>query len=50
MERRGGTQGEVAVRYRTMPRSAAAHTDFSAVEGRLVWKDGESGPRLVTSR
>ena len=47
VERRGGTQGEVAVRYRTMPRSAAAHTDFSAVEGRLVWKDGESGPRLV---
>ena len=47
VERRGGTRGEVAVRYRTMPRSAAAHTDFSAVEGRLVWKDGESGPRLV---
>ena len=47
VERRGGAQGEVAVRYRTMPRSAASDTDFSAVEGRLVWEDGESGPRLV---
>ncbi|MCY3963625.1 MAG: serine hydrolase [Acidobacteria bacterium] len=46
VERRGGTRGEIAVRYRTMPRSAA-DTDFSAVEGRLVWKDGESGARLV---
>ena len=47
VERRGGTRGEVTVRYRTMPRSAAADTDFSAVEGRLAWKDGESGPRLI---
>lgn len=47
IERRGAARGEVAVRYRTMPRSAAADSDFSAVEGRLVWKDGESGPRLV---
>ena len=46
VERRGGTRGEIAVRYRTMPRSAA-HTDFSAVEGTLVWNDGESGARLV---
>ncbi len=46
VERRGGTRGQVAVRYRTMPRSAA-DTDFTAVEGRLVWKDGESGARLV---
>ena len=46
VERRGGTRGEIAVRYRTMPRSAAA-ADFSTVEGRLVWKDGESGARLV---
>lgn len=47
VERRGGTRGQVTVRYRTMPRSAAANTDFSTVEGRLVWKDGESGPRQV---
>ena len=46
VERRGGTRGEIAVRYRTMPRSAA-DTDFSAVQGRLVWNDGESGARLV---
>ncbi|MCY3970354.1 MAG: serine hydrolase [Acidobacteria bacterium] len=46
VERRGGTRGEVAVHYRTRPRSAA-DADFSAVEGRLVWQDGESGARLV---
>ncbi len=46
VERRGGTRGEIAVSYRTMPRSAAA-ADFRAVEGRLVWKDGESGARLI---
>ena len=46
VERRGGTRGEVAVRYRTLPRSAA-DSDFSAVSGRLAWKDGESGTRRV---
>ena len=46
VERRGGTQGDVAVRYRTMPRSAAA-ADFADVEGRLVWLSGESGTRSV---
>lgn len=47
IERRGGTRGEVSVRYGTMPRSATPATDFSATSGRLVWKDGESGTRLV---
>ncbi len=47
VERRGGARGEVAVRYRTLPRSAAAATDFRATFGRLVWKNGESGARLV---
>lgn len=47
VERRGGARGDVAVRYRTRPRSAAAETDFVAVEGRLAWKDGESAARLV---
>lgn len=47
IERRGGTRGEVSVRYGTMPRSATPATDFSATFGRLVWKDGESGTRLV---
>ena len=46
VERRGGTRGEVAVRYRTAPRSAA-DSDFVAVEGQFVWKDGESGARRV---
>lgn len=47
VERRGGARGDVAVRYRTMPRSASAEADFRAVEGRFVWTDGESGARLV---
>ena len=47
VERRGGTRGEVAVSYRTAPRSAAAGVDFGAVRGRLAWKDGESGARLI---
>ncbi len=46
VERRGGTRGRVAVHYRTAPRSAA-ETDFRAVEGRLVWNDGESGERPI---
>ncbi len=47
VERRGGTQGDAAVDYRTAPRSAE-EADFSAVSGRLTWRHGESGPREVT--
>lgn len=47
VERRGGVEGDVAVDYRTAPRSAA-ETDFGAVSGRLTWRHGESGPRDVT--
>ncbi|MYB19271.1 MAG: serine hydrolase [Holophagales bacterium] len=47
VERRGGAEGDVAVDYRTAPRSAE-ETDYAAVSGRLTWRHGESGPRDVT--
>ncbi len=47
VERRDGTEGDVAVAYRTAPRSAE-EADFGAVSGRLTWRHGESGPREVT--
>ena len=46
VERRGGTEGDVAVDYRTAPRSAE-ETDYAAVSGRLTWGHGEAGPREV---
>lgn len=41
----GGDTGRVRVRYGTSDGTAAAGSDYSAVDGTLDWKDGEAGAK-----
>jgi hypothetical protein len=48
VERVGGTQGNVGVRYATAGGSATPGADFQSTSGELAWRAGESGPKTFT--
>lgn len=42
-----GSLGAVSVRYRAVPGTAAAQTDFTSVSGTLNWADGDSDTKRI---
>ena len=48
VERSGGSDGEMTVKYTTNDGTALAEHDFDAVNDTLTWKDGENNDKTVT--
>ncbi len=48
VQRLGGSDGEVTVNYASADGSAVAGQDYAAVQGSLVWHDGESATKEIT--
>jgi len=48
VERSGGSDGEITVKYTTNDGTALAEQDFDAVNDTLIWKDGENADKTVT--
>eukprot|EP01063_Lacrimia_lanifica_P028613 TRINITY_DN4205_c0_g3_i1.p1 TRINITY_DN4205_c0_g3~~TRINITY_DN4205_c0_g3_i1.p1 ORF type:complete len:1087 (+),score=361.03 TRINITY_DN4205_c0_g3_i1:94-3354(+) len=45
--RRGGTRGNLSVRYRAADLTATAGVNYAATDGLLTWVDGETGEKEV---
>jgi uncharacterized delta-60 repeat protein len=48
VNRVGGSDGEVSVRYRARDLTALAGADYSATNGTLTWANGDSAPKTFT--
>ena len=49
VNRVGGSDGRVSVRYSLNSETAIRDQDFQAATGELIWEDGETAPRTITA-
>jgi uncharacterized delta-60 repeat protein len=48
VRRTGGSKGSLSVDFKTNDGTATAPADFAAVNGTLVWQDGDMAPKTIT--